>query len=89
MESSAENADSHSYVVGNGISTFKAILLIFLEGASRSPENCLADSKRTADPSLRTIGIACQIFVVQYIRKQQLNVVGVLMRYTVVSVFCV
>ena len=25
MASSAENADSHSYVVGNGISTFKAI----------------------------------------------------------------
>ena len=32
-------------------------MLIFLEGASRPPENCLADSKRTADPSLRTTGI--------------------------------
>ena len=29
----------------------------FLEGASRSPENCLADPKRTADPSLRTSAI--------------------------------
>ena len=30
---------------------------IFLEGASRSPENCLPDPKRTADSSLRTTGI--------------------------------
>ena len=32
-------------------------MLIYLEGASQSPENCLADPKRTADPSLRTTGI--------------------------------
>jgi len=32
----------------------RSVVLIFLEGASRSPENCLADLKRTADPSLRT-----------------------------------
>jgi len=33
-------------------------VLIFLEGASRSPENCLADPK-TVDPSLRTTDLEC------------------------------
>ena len=36
---------------------FSSVVLIFLEGASRSPENCLADPKRTAEPSLRTTGL--------------------------------
>jgi len=36
---------------------FRSVVLIFLEGASPSPENCLADPKRTADPSLRTTGL--------------------------------
>jgi len=33
---------------------FSSVVLVFLESASRSPENCLTDPKRTADPSLRT-----------------------------------
>ena len=33
---------------------FRIVVLIFLEGASRSQKICLADPKRTADPSLRT-----------------------------------
>ena len=79
MEGSAENADSHSYVVGmklvvsrpssywknklpvnfisHKIFSFRSVVLIFMEGASRSPENCLADPKRTAGSSLRTTGI--------------------------------
>ena len=36
---------------------FRSVVLIFLKGASRSPENSLADPKRTADPSLRTTGL--------------------------------
>ena len=35
---------------------FRIVVLIFLEGASRSQKICLADPKRTADPSLRTTG---------------------------------
>jgi len=34
-----------------------------LKVASRSPENCLADPKRTADSSLRTTGISSQMVV--------------------------
>ena len=37
-------------------------MLIFLEGASQSPENCLADHKRTADPSLKTTGVDEKVF---------------------------
>ena len=44
--------------ISHKIFFFMSVVLIFLEGASRSPENCLADPKRTADTSFRTTALS-------------------------------
>jgi len=51
-----ENKLPENFILHN-IFFFRSIVLIFLEGASRSPKNCLTDPKRTADPSLRTTAL--------------------------------